>query len=90
VCVALGNVGNKTALPALAKAWGYKDPLIAEHARGAVEQIDAPYLSQCRLTHYGAILSSSASVKFVVRSLMVSRIAATSAGLVSTSILPNW
>jgi epoxyqueuosine reductase len=41
VCVALGNVGDKTALPALAKACGDKEPLIAEHARWAVEQIKA-------------------------------------------------
>jgi epoxyqueuosine reductase len=41
VCVALGNVGDKTALPALAKACGDKEPLIAEHARWAVEKIEA-------------------------------------------------
>jgi epoxyqueuosine reductase len=41
VCVALGNVGDKTAMPALAKACGDREPLIAEHARWAVEQIEA-------------------------------------------------
>lgn len=41
VCVALGNVGDKSALPALAKAAHDPDPLIAEHARWAVEQIAA-------------------------------------------------
>jgi epoxyqueuosine reductase len=41
VCVALGNVGDKTALPALARACGDKEPLIAEHARWAVEQIES-------------------------------------------------
>jgi epoxyqueuosine reductase len=41
VCVALGNLGDKTALPALAKACGDIEPLIAEHARWAVEQIEA-------------------------------------------------
>jgi epoxyqueuosine reductase len=39
VCVALGNVGDKTALPALEKAAGDAEPLIAEHARWAVEQL---------------------------------------------------
>ncbi len=41
VCVALGNVGDKSALPALAKAAHDPEPLIAEHARWAVEQIAA-------------------------------------------------
>ena len=39
VCVALGNVGNETALPALRKAAEDSEPLIAEHARWAIEQI---------------------------------------------------
>lgn len=39
VCVALGNVGDESALPALAKARQDSEPLIAEHARWAVEQI---------------------------------------------------
>ena len=39
VCVALGNVGDKSALPALQKAAGDSEPLIAEHARWAMEQI---------------------------------------------------
>jgi epoxyqueuosine reductase len=39
VCVALGNVGDSSALPALQKATGDSDPLIAEHARWAVGQI---------------------------------------------------
>ena len=41
VCVALGNVGDKTALPALQKAAEDSEPMIAEHARWAVEQIDS-------------------------------------------------
>lgn len=41
VCVALGNVGDKTALPALQKAAGDSEPLIAEHARWAVTQIES-------------------------------------------------
>ena len=39
VSVALGNVGDETALPELQKACGDQEPLIAEHARWAVEQI---------------------------------------------------
>jgi epoxyqueuosine reductase len=40
VCVALGNVGNETALPALETAVQDGEPLIAEHARWAIEQIN--------------------------------------------------
>ena len=39
ICVALGNVGDEIALPALAKAATDKEPLIAEHARWALEEI---------------------------------------------------
>jgi epoxyqueuosine reductase len=39
VCVALGNVGDESALPALQKACEDSEPLVAEHARWAVEQI---------------------------------------------------
>jgi len=39
VCVALGNVGGKSALPAVQKAAGDPEPLIAEHARWAMERI---------------------------------------------------
>ena len=39
VCVALGNVGDETALPALHKAAEDSEPLIVEHARWAIEQI---------------------------------------------------
>ena len=41
VCVALGNVGDKTALPALQRAAQDSEPLIAEHARWAITQIEA-------------------------------------------------
>jgi epoxyqueuosine reductase len=41
ICVALGNVGDKSVLPALEKAAHDPEPLIAEHARWAVEQITA-------------------------------------------------
>ena len=39
VCVALGNVGDASALPALEQAARDPEPLIAEHARWAIEQI---------------------------------------------------
>jgi epoxyqueuosine reductase len=39
VCVALGNIGNQDALPALHKAATDPEPLIAEHARWAIDQI---------------------------------------------------
>jgi epoxyqueuosine reductase len=39
VCVALGNTGNVSALPALEKSAHDAEPLIAEHARWAMEQI---------------------------------------------------
>lgn len=40
VCVALGNVGDEGALPALRQAAEDPEPLIAEHARWAIERID--------------------------------------------------
>ncbi len=47
VCVALGNAGDKSALPALEKATLDSEPLIAEHARWAIEQILArPFFPQ--------------------------------------------
>lgn len=42
VCVALGNVGDATALPALEQAAQDHEPLIAEHARWAIERITTP------------------------------------------------
>jgi len=39
VCVALGNVGTREDLPALERAAADPEPLIAEHARWAIEQI---------------------------------------------------
>lgn len=41
VCVALGNVGDKTALPALEKACKDSEPLVAEHARWAMERVES-------------------------------------------------
>jgi epoxyqueuosine reductase len=41
VCVALGNVGDQTALPALRKASEDSEPLIAEHARWAITRIES-------------------------------------------------
>ncbi len=42
VCVALGNTGNATALPALERATHDAEPLIAEHAQWAMDQISRP------------------------------------------------
>jgi epoxyqueuosine reductase len=41
VCVALGNIGDTSALPALNRSAADPEPLIAEHARWAVEQIQS-------------------------------------------------
>jgi epoxyqueuosine reductase len=41
VCVALGNVGDESALPALQTATNDVEPLIAEHARWAIGQIQS-------------------------------------------------
>lgn len=41
VCVALGNVGDQTTLPALRTAATDPEPLIAEHAGWAVQQIES-------------------------------------------------
>jgi epoxyqueuosine reductase len=40
VCVALGNIGDAAALPALQRVAQDPDPLIAEHAKWAIEQIE--------------------------------------------------
>lgn len=40
VCVALGNAGNRAALPALERAASDPEPLIAEHARWAIGEIE--------------------------------------------------
>ena len=39
VCVALGNIGDETAIPALKKTSTDHEPLIAEHAKWALERI---------------------------------------------------
>jgi epoxyqueuosine reductase len=56
VCVALGNVGDETVLPALKKAAEDPEPLIAEHARWAIEQIErrreklkTPHAGSCEI-----------------------------------------
>jgi epoxyqueuosine reductase len=41
ICVALGNVGDRNALPVLQRAANDPEPLIAEHARWAIEQIES-------------------------------------------------
>ena len=40
VCVALGNVGDASALPALRQAATDPEPLIAEHAQWAIRQVE--------------------------------------------------
>ena len=39
VCVALGNIGDKRAVPALQQAAADREPLVAEHATWAIERI---------------------------------------------------
>lgn len=41
VCVALGNIGDTSALPALQQAAGDHEPLVAEHARWASAEIES-------------------------------------------------
>jgi epoxyqueuosine reductase len=41
VCVALGNIGDGLALPALSRAAADPEPLIAEHAQWAIERIES-------------------------------------------------
>ncbi len=41
VCVALGNIGDEAALPALQRAAQDPEPLIVEHARWAMAQIES-------------------------------------------------
>jgi epoxyqueuosine reductase len=43
VCVALGNVGDERALPALHQAADDPEPLIAEHASWAIQQIESRF-----------------------------------------------
>jgi epoxyqueuosine reductase len=47
VCVALGNVGTADDLPALEKAAADPEPLIAEHARWAIDQITSRMALDC-------------------------------------------
>ncbi len=41
VCVALGNVGTEEDLPALIAATRDQEPLVAEHAKWAIERLQA-------------------------------------------------
>jgi epoxyqueuosine reductase len=41
VCVALGNIGDETALPNLVNAAHDREPLVAEHARWAIGEIES-------------------------------------------------
>lgn len=39
VCVALGNVGDESVLPALERATQDSEPLVVEHAKWAIDRI---------------------------------------------------
>jgi epoxyqueuosine reductase len=41
VCVALGNIGDRSALPALRRATSDAEPLVAEHAAWAIAQMES-------------------------------------------------
>ena len=43
VCIALGNVGTRAALPVLQEAVADPEPLISEHASWAIAQIQKRY-----------------------------------------------
>jgi epoxyqueuosine reductase len=49
VCVALGNIGDETALPALAQAAMDQEPLIVEHAHWAVARIKSRLVETCAI-----------------------------------------
>ena len=49
VCVALGNVGDSSDLSALERATADSEPLIAEHANWAIQQIRSRRSPVCRL-----------------------------------------
>jgi epoxyqueuosine reductase len=51
VCVALGNMKQINALPALHRAAHDPEPLIAEHARWAIDQIQASDPNRFAVTH---------------------------------------
>lgn len=51
VCVALGNVGTPNDIPALERAAADAEPLIAEHARWAIQQLRARFAAA--LPHAG-------------------------------------
>ena len=54
VCVALGNVGEEEDLPPLEKAANDPEPLIAEHAKWAVAQIQARLAADPEIAFSGA------------------------------------
>lgn len=61
VCVALGNIGDPTALPALEKAASDPEPLIAEHAAWAIGQIQQRHPHHTATESAEKIFSNSAS-----------------------------
>ena len=68
VCVVLGNIGDVRALPALQKAAIDPEPLVSEHARWAIEQIQSRVEPTASLPH----TPSQAAAEFV-RSLRAAR-----------------
>ncbi|MHC1765781.1 MAG: tRNA epoxyqueuosine(34) reductase QueG [Verrucomicrobiia bacterium] len=56
VCVALGNTGDSTALPALRRAAADSEPLIAEHAQWALRQVES---TSCDGGFPGALVCST-------------------------------
>jgi epoxyqueuosine reductase len=60
VCVALGNVGGRSDLPALERAAADPEPLIAEHAKWAIHQIRSRH--GISLSHWGTGSSSSGEI----------------------------
>jgi epoxyqueuosine reductase len=61
VCVALGNVGNVSDIPALECAAADPEPLIAEHAAWAIDQIRARHHQSPGLAHR-SISSTEAAI----------------------------
>jgi len=63
VCVALGNVGEPEALPALSRAAADPEPLVAEHARWAIGQIKARQHDPNSMTVSSRKLPAAAKMK---------------------------
>ncbi len=62
VCVALGNAGSVSDIPALECAAADPEPLIAEHAAWAIDQIRARHSTNRAGWHTGSISSMEAAI----------------------------